>query len=380
VRFLPLLLANLGRKKLRTLLTTGSFLIALFLFGILVAIRGGFHQGVEMAGADRLVVTNRTSIIQPLPIAYRERIARIPGVAAVTHANWFGGVYQDEKNFFVQFAVDPETYPQLFPEFTLSTEELAAFRADRTGAIVGARTAARFGWKRGDRVPLRGTIFPGAWEFTIRGIYRGARPEDDLTQFWFQYPYLEEKGPRWIRGIVGWYVVRIEDPARAAEVAQAIDAAFANSAWETRAQTEKALAGSFVQQMGNIELLVLTIGGVVFFTLLLVTGATMAGAVRERVPELAVLKALGYSDGFVLLLVLAEACLIAGVGGVLGLGLVKLFTLRGDPTGGILPIFYVGPAAMAAGLLLALATGVAAASLPALGAMRLRVVEALRRA
>lgn len=381
MRFLPLILANLGRKKIRTTLTALSFAVALFLFGLLVAIRGAFNQGIEIAGADRLVVVNRVSIIQPLPLAYRDRLGRIPGVTGVTYFSWFGGVYREEdRYFFPQFAIDPETYRGLFPEFLVPEDQWQAFLADRAGCIAGLRTAAQYGWKLGDRITIKGTIYPGTWDFNLRGLYRGTRPQDDTTQFWFRSDYLEEKAPAWWKGFVGWYYVRIARPDGAVGMVKAIDEGFANSAWETRTQTEKAMAASFVKQMGNIELLILAIGGVVFFTLLLVTGNTMASVVRERTSELAVLKALGYSDPFVLSLVLAESLLIAGVGGGLGLAGAKLFSLRGDPTGGMLPLFYIPPEALAAGLAVALAVGTAAGILPALSAMRLRVIDALRRA
>ncbi|HSB69344.1 MAG TPA: FtsX-like permease family protein [Candidatus Methylomirabilis sp.] len=373
-----LLLANLSRRKIRTVLTAGSFAVALFLFGILVVVRGAFNQGEAVAGADRLVVVNKVSIIQPLPLSYRDRLLRIPGVTQVTFANWFGGVYQDERNFFPQFAIDREGYRQMFPEFVVPDDQWQAFLADREGCIVGEGLAERFKWKLGDRIPIRGTIFPGTWEFNIRGIYRGKRLQDDTAQFWFRWDYLDER-KTFQKGYAGWYTVRIANPDDAVRVARAIDESFANSPWETKTDTEKAFAASWVKQMGNIEFLILTIGGVVFFTLLLVTGNTMAIAVRERVRELAVLKAIGFPDGFALVLVMAETAVIAAVGGGLGLTLAKLFTLRGDPTHGMLPFFYLPPNAIALGFVLALLIGLMAGILPALSAMRLRVVDALRR-
>jgi putative ABC transport system permease protein len=267
----------------------------------------------------------------------------------------------------------------MFPEFVVSDEEWRAFLSDKQAAVAGQTLARRFGWKVGDRVPIKGTIYPGVWEFNLRGIYAGARPEDDTTQFWFRSDYLEERTPTEWRGFVGWYTLRIASPDEAVRVARAIDERFANSPWETRTQTEQAFAASFVKQIGNIELLMLAIGGVVFFTLLLVTGNTMAIAVRERTGELAVLKAVGFPDGFVLGLVLAESLVVAAVGGALGLASIQLYTLRGDPTGGLLPLFYLPPSALVAGLVLALAVGFAAGALPALTAMRLSVVAALRR-
>jgi putative ABC transport system permease protein len=244
---------------------------------------------------------------------------------------------------------------------------------------VGKDLAKRFNWKVGDHIPLQGAAFPGVWEFNLHGIYTGRRPNDDLTQFWFHAKYLEDKGPDFMKGIVGWYVVRLEPGASGVDVSRAIDGRFANSAFETRTQTESEFNTSFVKQMGNIEFLILSIGGIVFFTLLLVTGNTMAMSVRERTGELAVLKTVGFSDGFVLALVLVESVLMAGVGGGLGIGLAKLLTLGGDPTHGLLPGFYLAPLGIAAGLALALIVGFLAGLIPAWSAMRLQVVDALRR-
>ena len=373
-----LILTNLFRKKTRTALTAGSFVVALFLFGILAVVRGAFQQGVEVAGADRLVVVNRVSIIQPLPLAYRDRLARIPGVTQVTFANWFGGVYQDERNFFPQFAIDRETYRQMYPEFVIPDDQWQAFLGDKEGAVVGEALAERFKWKLGDRIPIKGTIFAGSWEFNVRAIYKGRRVQDDETQFWFRWDYLDER-KQFRKGNVGWYTVRMDSPDSAVRVVKAIDELFANSPAETKTDTEKAFAASWVKQMGNIELLITTIGSVVFFTLLLVTGNTMAIAVRERTRELAVLKAVGFSDPFVLVLVIVETIVVAAVGGGVGLGLAKLFTLRGDPTGGLLPFFYLPASAIVSGLALALVVGLLAGILPAFSASRLRIVDALRR-
>jgi putative ABC transport system permease protein len=378
MRFLPFVLRNLKRKKTRTILTIGSIAVALFLFGLLVAIETGLNAGVDVAGADRLVVRNRISLIQPLPLSYQERLRQIPHVAAATHATWFGGIYQDERNFFPQFVVDTESYREVLSEFAIADDQWRAFLADREGAVVGRATAERFGWEIGDRIPLRGTIFQGSWELNIRAIYRGANGEADETQLWFHYDYLDESR-QWGKGLVGWYTVKIDDPDHAVEVAAAIDERFSNSAWETSTETEKAFAAGFAKQIGNIRLIVLSIGAVVLFTLLLVTGSAMSTAVRERVPELGVLKTLGFGDGAVLGLVLAESVLIALVGGTLGIGLAKLFTMGGDPTGGMLATFHLGPDSMAQGVVLALAVGLLAGLIPAITAMRLKIVEALRR-
>lgn len=379
MKYRHLLFSNLWRKKIRTTLTVGSFAVALFLFGLLAIVRSAFNQGLDVAGTDRLVVVNKVSIIQPLPSSYKERLMQVAGVKAVTHANWFGGVYQDERNFFPQFAIDTETYREIFPEFVVPEEQWKAFVADREGAIVGEDLVKRFHWKIGDRVPIKGTIFPGTWQFNVRGIYHGSRQGDDPTQFWFHYKLLEERQNQYWHGLVGWYTVKIDSPDRALPAAKTIDEIFSNSPWETKTETEKAFATGFAKQAGNIEFLMLSIGGVVFFTLLLVTGNTMAIAVRDRIRELAVLKAVGYSDGFVLALVLAEALLLALVGGSLGIGLAKLLTLGGDPTRGLLPFFYLKTGAAALGIVLALAIGILGGIIPALTAMRLRVVDALRR-
>jgi putative ABC transport system permease protein len=379
MKFLPLVFANLFRKKVRTVLTLGSFAVALFLFGLLATINVAFSQGVDVAGADRLMVINKVSIIQPLPLPYRDRLLRIPGVKQVTFANWFGGVYIDEKNFFPQFAVDPATYRSMFPEFVIPDDQWKAFVEDKAGAIAGKLTAEKYHWKVGDRIPIKGTFLSGVFEFNLHGIYRGTRPQDDTTQFWFHWDYLNEKMPASYKNMIGWYTLRIENPDQAAHVMKAIDETFANSPYETRAQTEKEMAASFAKQMGNIEFLILSIGAVVFFTLLLVTGNTMAIAVRERTAELAVLKTVGFPDWAVLMLVMAESVLVALIGGGLGIALAKALTLRGDPTNGFLPIFYLPPQFIVAGVGVALLVGLIAGFLPAFSAMRLRVVEALRR-
>ena len=379
MKFFGLIRANLFRKKIRFILTIGSFAVALFLFGVLAVVRVAFSGGIDIAGADRLVVINRTSIIQPLPLAYGDKIRRIPGVQELTYANWFGGVYQDERNFFPQFAMDVDNWRKVFPEFDIPEEQWQNYVKDRQGAIAGAATAKRFGWKVGDRIPIKGTFLGGVWEFNLDGIYHGTRQADDETQFWFQWKRFEEQVPAQYKGHVGWYTVKVDHPDDSLRISKAIDTEFANSPFETHTDTEKAFATGWVKQFGNIQFLIMAIGGVVFFTLLLVTGNTMAIAVRERTGELAVLKAVGYSDRFVLLFVLFESLLIAVIGGALGLGLAKIFTLGGDPTRGLLPFFFLPGKAILAGLGVTLAVGAASGVIPAIGAMRLRVVDALRR-
>ena len=384
MKFLPLIWSNLKRKKVRTAFTLLSILVAFILFAYLSAIRMAFTAGVEMSGADRLMVTHKVSIIQPLPIAYRDRIAAVPGVKEVTHANWFGGIYQDPKNFFPQMAVDPQTYLDLYPELLLPAEQKKAWLADRQGAIVGRTTAQRFGWKVGARIPIQGTIYrhpdgTSNWDFNLDGIFDGKEKSTDTSGFFFQYDYLKE-ATGGTTALVGWYIIRIDDPAHSSDVARRTDVLFANSPYETKTQSEKALAQSFAAQVGDIGQIMRYVLAAVFFTILLVAGNTMAQSVRERTSELAVLKTLGFGNGQVLGLVLAESCLLAVLGGALGLAAGwTLITLGGDPTHGNLPVFYFPPPDIAFGVGLTLFLGLVTGLLPALQAMRLRIVDALRR-
>ena len=381
MKFSRLILANLFRKKIRLMLTIGSFAVALFLFAFLAVVRGAFLGNSELASANRLITINRTSIINLIPLSYAAKIQRVPGVTYVTHNNWFGGIYQDEKNFFPQFVIDPETQRQVFPELAVPDDQWANFLKDRQGAVVGARTAKRFGWKIGDRVPIKTTLYGGgSWEFNIDAIYHGTRPQDDETQFWFQWDYFEERIPDAVKGQIGWYVLRIANPDDAPRIAKAIDSEFANSPSETKTEAESAFAANWVKQFGNIQFLIVTIGVVVFFTLLLVTGNTMAISVRERTSELAVLKAIGYSDRAVLFFVLAESIVIALFGGLLGLGLALLaMPVLGTALANILPNLNLPTSILAFGLAVAIVVGIASGILPGIGAMRMRVVNALRR-
>ena len=383
MKFGGLVWANLRRRKIRTLLTLLSILVAFVLFGYLSAIRQALAQGVDVAGADRLVVRHKVSIIQFLPENYESQIEQIPGVAEAVHATWFGGIYQKPSNFFPQLPVKPEEYLRMYPEFLLSAEEKARWLETRTGAVVGRATAERFGWKVGDRVPIQATIWTHGggkktWEFDIVGIYDGAEQGTDTTAFLFRWDFFDEARD-WGRGEVGWYVVRVADPDQAVAVARRIDEEFANSPAETKAETEGAFVQAFAEQVGNIGAIMVAILAAVFFTILLVAGNTMAYSVRERTGELAVLKAVGFTDGQVLGLVLAEALALASLGGLLGLGLGWFLISLGDPTHGALPIFYFPSRDIVIGAVLVIALGVAAGILPALQASRLRIADALRR-
>jgi putative ABC transport system permease protein len=380
VKFLPLIWKNVWRRKFRTTFTLLSIFIAFLLFGVLMTIRAAFSFGVDIAGLDRLVLINKVSLIMPLPVSYHARLQQVPGVEVATHQSWFGGVYQDPSNFFANMAVDPEEFLTIYPEFRVPPEQVKTWLADRQGAIIGVDLANRFGWKIGDRVPLQGTIFQpksGAWEFNIVGMYDG---EDgiDKTQFFFRYDYLEENR-NFGAGTVGWYVVKIADPDRSVELSRSFDEMFANSSAETKTTTEKGFVESFASQVGDIGAIMIAISSTVLFMFGLVAASTMAQSVRERTSELAVLKTLGFRSGTILGLVFAESLFIAVVGGGLGLAVAWLFVQQGDPTGGMLAIFVLPQRDIALGVALMVMMGLLAGVMPAIGAMRLRITDALRR-
>jgi len=383
MKFLPLVWHNLLRRKIRTISTLLVIVFIFILYGYLAALSAGFSAGVDLASADRLVLIHKVSLIQLLPISYEKRIAQTEGVVDVCHFTYFGGVYQKPSNFFMQMPVVPECLFRLYPEFLMPDAQKKAWFADRTGAIVGRSLANRFGWKVGDRVPLQATIWRKkdgqmTWTFTIDGIYDGATKGTDTTQFLFHYDYFDEA--RWMaRGLVGWYVIRVDRPEHGPEVARRLDAMFANSPEETKTTAEKAFAQAFLNQIGDIGLMIRWILGIVFFVLMFVTANTMAQSVRERTSELAVLKTLGFSNGGVLALVLLESCCLAVVGGGLGLALVTLLTSGSDPTGGLIPGFILRTRDVLTGIGFALALGLIAGVFPALRAMRLRIADALRR-
>ena len=376
--------SNLKHKKIRTTLTFLSIFIAFVLYGYMASVKQALSFGVEVAGADRLVVRHKVSIIQMLPESYEARIEQLDGVADATHLTWFGGVYQRPSNFFGQFPVNPDEYLAMYPEFLLPDDQMQAWRETRTGAVVGRGIADRYGFEIGDRVPLQATIWSKrdggrTWEFDIVGIYDGAEKGVDDTQFLFRYDYFDEARVEGARGQVGWYIVQVADPGRAAEVASAIDNAFANSPAETKAETEGAFVQGFANQLANIGMITLAVLTAVFFTILLVAGNTMSQAVRERLNEIGVLKAVGYTHRQVLAMVLSESCLLAVTGGLAGLGVSWYLTSQGDPTGGALPLFFFPTRDLIIGVMLTVALGVAAGLLPAMQAWHVRVTDALRR-
>lgn len=384
MKYLSLVLMNFKRHRLRATLTILSIAVAFLLFGYLSAIRKAFSMGVDVAGADRLVARHKVSIIHMLPESYENDIRAIPGVSEVMSQTWFGGIYRDPKNFFPQIPVKPEALLSMYPEFILPPAEKAAWLQKRTGAIVGRATANRFGWKIGDRIPIQATIWESRttgrlWQFDLVGIYDGKEQGTDTSQFFFRYDYFEENRPEWGHGIVGWYIVKVKDPKLSVGVAKKIDALFANSPAETKTETEGAFVKAFADQIGNIGAIIKVILTAVFFTILLVAGNTMAQAVRERTQELGVLKAVGFSDGKILALVLAESCTIAMIGGGIGLALAWVLIARGDPTKGALPVFFFPMPDLLLGIAIVILLGVATGIVPALQATRLSAIDALRR-
>ncbi len=383
MKFLPLIWRSLLRRKLRSALTLLCIVVAFILYGYLSAIARALDQGVSVAGADRVMVRHRVSITQPLPESYKARIARLPGVQAAIHSSWFGGVYQDPKNFFAQMAVEPADFLEMYPEYLLPPEQKQTWLRIRTGAIVGRKTARKYGWKIGDRIPIQGTVWrksngDALWEFDLVGIYDGADESTDTTNFFFRYDYFNE-ARLFGKGLVGWYIVRVRNPAEAAEVARLIDEEFANSTSETKAETEGAFLRGWARQVGDITTIMVSILTAVFFTILLVAGNTMAQSVHERTEEIGVLKALGFTNPQTLVLVLAESCLLSCLGGALGLSAASMLISAGDPTGGSLPMFRFPPEDALLGAGLAVALGLVTGLMPAIHAMRMRVAEALRR-
>lgn len=378
--------SNLFRRKTRTALTLLSVLVAFLLFTMLRAIALAFDSGgFGEAGADRLVVSPKYSIIDPLLVSQLREIEGVEGVEAVTHADWFGGVYQDRSQFFPQFPVRPKGYFGMYPEYEIDPGELEAFEYTRTGAVAPAGMAERFGWKVGDKIPIQAGIYPlkdgsRLWEFDLVGTYRTGDSRDDagFGVFLFNFDYFDE-AREFGEGTVGWFIVRIAHPEQAAEVANRIDAAFENSLNPSRTSTEDEYARQFAKQQGDIGLMTTGILGAVFFTILLLTGNTMAQALRERVPELAVLKTFGFTDGAVALLVLAEAVLLCVVGGALGIGLGALAMNALQPMltsfAGLIEVTWQ---TLATAFALALALGLVVGAVPALTARRLTIVDALR--
>jgi putative ABC transport system permease protein len=385
MKYFHLVWSNLGRRKLRTILTALSIVIAFVLFGLLASIRQALTGGVSMAGVNRLVVQHKVSIIQLLPYSYKMRMERIPGVALATHQTWFGGKFlQQDKVFFMQTPVDPEDFLSMHPEMVLAPEAKKMWLETRTGAIIGKTTADKFHLKVGDHLPIFSPIWRKAdgsqtWDFEIVGIFTAKEKNADTMSMFFRYDYFDETRAG-AKGQIGWYTVRVKDPAQAGEVAKKIDQEFENSDEQTKTAPEAAFAQAWAKQIGNIALITASILGAVFFTILLVTGNTMAQAVRERTAEIGVLKTLGFTNGQVMGLVLAEACTLSALSGLCGLGLASMVVpVVGKALANMLPLFFFPTRDLLLGVLICLALGAATGIFPAMAAMRLRVADALRR-
>jgi putative ABC transport system permease protein len=381
MKYFSLIWRNLLRRKTRTGFTLLMIFIAFVLYGFLMTVRGAFTVGVDVASAERLIMTHKVSLIQLLPISYEQQIRTTPGVVLATHSTWFGGTYQDLANQFAVMAVDPAPFMDMYPEFTITAAERQQWLADRQGIIVGRDTARRYGWKIGDRVPIKATIWQpkqgDTWFFNVSGIYDGDKGVDKTTLY-FRYDYLDENR-RGAYGLVGWYAIRIADPNRSAEIGSAIDAQFANSSAETKTSPEKAFMQGFANQIGNIGFMLVGIVSVVLGLLLLNVANQMGQSVRERTSEIGVLKTLGFSNGLVLTLLLAESVLIAVIGGLAGLGLVYALVQSGGFNNAFLPVFVFTTRDLTAGIALCLGLGLLAGIFPATSAMRLRITDALRR-
>jgi len=379
---LKFILRNVLRHKMRAGLTVLGLAVALVAFGVLSTVVGAWYAAADKAAPTRLVTRNGVSLAFPLPLTYRDKIRAVDGVRSVSHATWFGGLYQNPKNFFAQFAIEPATYLAMYPDFLIREEQLRQFLRDRKGAIIGRNLANTYGLKVGDSLPLRGTIFPGKWEFTVRAIYDGAKANTDTSQMLFHWQYLNETmklrapGPA---DQIGVFLVDIDDPHRAAEISRAIDALFANSLAETFTETEKAFHLSFVAMTDAIIMAIRLVSFVVIVIILAVMANTMAMTARERLGEYATLKTLGFGPGFVSALVFGESLAVAAVGGLAGVALTfPVARLFARQTGTLFPIFEVSAGTLLMQAAFAALVGLGAALLPAHRAMSLRIVDGLR--
>lgn len=376
------------RHKLRTSLTVVGIAIAILAFGMIRTVIAMWYSGVEASSPNRLITRNAVSLIFPLPVAYRNAILAVPGVSEVTYAQWFGGIYIDEKHSqFPQMAVDAATWFKVVPENRISEAEMAAFLRERNAAVVGIQLARRFGWKIGDVVRMRSMIFPGDWDFVIRGIYTGAKKTTDETLFFFQWRYLDEQLRRldpWRAGNVGWYAVKIADPDRAASISEAIDGRFKNSLAETRTETEQAFVQGFISMSDTILIALRIVSIVIIGVILAVLSNTMAMTARERLSEYALLKTLGFGARHLILLIAGESLLIALIGGAAGILLIGptvdgFDAVMTRTVGAMFPIVGVSAATRTVSLLMALGVGLSAAIFPAWRAATLRIVTGLRR-
>ncbi|MBM0108841.1 ABC transporter permease [Steroidobacter sp. S1-65] len=382
-KYLPLLWANLGRKRLRTSLTLASIVVAFLLFGLMQTLRVALTGSPELAGLDRLITMHKTSFIQSLPLAYLNRVKGVDGVLVASSQDWFGGMYQEDRNQLATFAIEAPTFFEVYSEYQLPPEQKQAFLQDRSSAIVGKLVAERFQWKVGDTIPMRSNIWTrkddggNVWPLKIAGIYEASN--GDNQSIYMHYEYLNESRAE-IRDMIGWVVVKVSDPDRSAEIARNIDALFVNSSTETKTSTEKAFIQGFANQMGNIGKLLTMVAAAVFFTMLLVTANTMGQSIRERINEIGVMKTLGFSGRGVTSLVLAEAILVTAIGGLIGLGLAALVSKGlSAAVAQFFPVLGMPAATWGIGAVLIVVLGSLAAALPCAQAGRLKIVDALRK-
>ena len=377
---------NLFRRKLRAALMIVSILIAFMIFGVLAGFYRAFTAGEDRAAADRLITVNKINFTQPMPIAYFNRVRAVDGVRQVTHANWFGGYYQDPKNFLMTLAIEPATYFDMYrSELDVPPEQLQAFISNRSSAVIGESMARKWGWKVGDRVPVASNIFTQrsngshTWDFTIAGIVKGKAEQVSTDFLLFQYAYFDETRT-FGKDTIGWLILQTNSPENNDRVARTIDAMFANSIAETSTDTEKAFGKAFAAQFGNIALIVFLVVGAAFVTILMIVGNTMALSIRERTREIGVLKTLGFSGPRILRMVLGESVLLALLGGLPGLAIAALITIALRASlANIAPAFAVSPVIALEGIALMIALGLFTGVIPALNAMRLKIATALGR-
>ncbi|HEX4330128.1 MAG TPA: FtsX-like permease family protein [Burkholderiales bacterium] len=380
--YLGLILRNALRHKLRSLLTLAGLVVAILAFGLISTVVGAWYANSEAASNARLVTRNAISLAFSMPISYKQKIRSVEGVKDITYANWFGGIYKDPKNFFPQFAIDPESYLRIYRDYLLPEDDLRNFIRDRKSCIVGRRLAQAYGFKVGDTLTLKGSIFPGDWEFVVRGIYDGREAKTDTSQLFFHWELLNETmkkvTPR-RANYVGVYVVEIANPEDAAPVSQAIDALFKNSAWETLTETEQAFQLGFVSMIEAIVVAIRLMSYVVIVIILAVMANTMAMTARERLSEYATLKALGFSPRYVAALIFGESLTLAAIGAVFGIALT-FPAARGFSalTGTLFPTMQVADATVWRQVVSALIVGVLAAAVPAWRAARVKIVDGLR--
>jgi putative ABC transport system permease protein len=381
MQLLKLIIRNTGRHRLRTSLTVVGMAVAILAFCLLRTVVDAWYAGVSAASPNRLVTRNAVSLIFPLPLSYKQKILQVPGVSQVSYANWFAGVYVDEKQFFPRIAIGSENFFDLFPEFIIPEDQMRIFKSQRNACVAGRKLIEKYGWKLGDAIPLTGNIYPGEWRFVLRGIYRGAAKSTDETQFFFHWDYLDEtlkKGAPFRSGKVGWYVVQIREPMEAQEISQTIDALFKNSSAETLTETEKAFQLGFVAMTDAIVISIRIVSFVVIAVILTVLANTMAMTARDRMSEYAVIKTLGFGNGFLFVLIAGESVAIAMFGGIVGMALsFPVADVFAKQMGTLLPVFHVQWTTLAMSTGITAGIGIVAALFPAWRAMRVKIAEAL---